>query len=116
MSLSSIVLLFLADMPKNETSNTQNVSWGPVYSLLACLALCNWLHVELGRKRASCFNAVVLKWTPYHSFWTLKGGLSYRKRLFMNHNLTNSCRKCSCQENVLYVLRTSQHSYEVSST
>jgi hypothetical protein len=27
---------------------------------------------------------------------------SYCKKI-MDHNLTNSCRKCSCQENVLYV-------------
>jgi len=26
------------------------------------------------------------------------------KKLFMDRNLTNSCKKCSCQENVLYVL------------
>jgi len=42
-----------------------------------------------------------VKTTPYHSFRTLKGGSSYWKILFIDHNLTNSCRKCSCRENVL---------------
>jgi len=32
----------------------------------------------------------------------------------MDHNLTNSWRKCSCQENVLYVLQSVQHFNEVS--
>jgi len=34
----------------------------------------------------------------------------------MYHKLTNSFRECSYQQDVFYVLLTSQHSSEVSST
>jgi hypothetical protein len=40
--------------------------------------------------------------------------LNLLKKKFMDRNLTKKCRKYSCQENVLYILQTAQHSYEVS--
>jgi len=58
MSLSSIVLFLLADMPKNLTY-TLDMSPRDLYSLLAGLAVCNWLQATLWTKWASSFIAVV---------------------------------------------------------
>jgi hypothetical protein len=80
--------------------NTRNTS---AFSLSPASAESVWLPVSWWKGLAS----------PLPLLLYTEGQLKLLKKKFMDHNLTKSCRKCSCQENVLYVLWTGQLSYEV---
>jgi len=102
-----ITTLCTSDMHKLSYSasfvrNTRDIS--SLSLSLASAMLC----VALGTKWVSFFNTGVKTNHPNSRFVHWMGVQVIEKKLFMDHNLTNSCRKCSFQENVLYVLDWSE--------